>query len=264
MNSFVRTPDASQHAHEPRVIPSQPDDVPAECAVAIIMDGNGRWAQLRGLDVNAGHAEGGRTLRRTVEAALDLRVRELTVYAFSTENWQRPEGEVAGIMELFVDILAREVPDMRVEGVRMRFIGRRDGLAERVLRQMEWAESETMDGDRLTLVIAFNYGGRAEIVDAARAIALAHGAEAITEASISRHLYAADLAEPDLIIRTGGDQRTSNFLVWQGAYAELVFTDVLWPDFRMEDLASALREFGTRERRFGARDECSPAGDAAL
>mgnify|MGYP006286887107 CR=1 FL=1 len=242
------------------MLPPQLPDVPAGCAVGIIMDGNGRWATARGLDVNAGHAEGGVTLRQTVESALDLRVSELTVYAFSTENWRRSEHEVHGIMELFVDILAREVPDLRVEGVRIRFIGRRDGLSQRVLDQMVWAEQETIDGDRLTLVIAFNYGGRAEIVDAVRAVVTRDGVEAVTEAAISQHLYGGDLAEPDLIIRTGGDQRTSNFLLWQGAYAELVFTDVLWPDFSFDTLADALREYGRRERRFGGRIEQAEAG----
>ncbi len=223
------------------------------CSVAIIMDGNGRWATARGLDVNAGHAEGGATLRRTVESALDLRVSELTVYAFSTENWRRSADEVHGIMELFVDILAREVPDLAREGVKMRFIGRRSGLSERVLDQMQWAESSTTSGDRLTLVIAFNYGGRAEIVDAVRAAAAEHGIDALTEELVSEHMYASDLSEPDLIIRTGGDQRISNFLVWQGAYSELVFTQVLWPDFSFDTLADALREYASRERRFGGR-----------
>ena len=218
------------------------------------MDGNGRWAVRRGLPVTEGHRVGGTALRRATEAALDLRISELTVYAFSTENWRREAPEVEGIMELFVELLTREVPDLHEEGVRMRFMGRRAGLSDHVVERMEWAESTTHDNTSMTLTIAFNYGGRAEIVDAARAIAADGGVEAITEDSLSGALYLPDLRDPDMIIRTAGEQRTSNFLIWQGAYAELVFTDTLWPDFDIGDLSAALREYGQRERRFGGRD----------
>lgn len=251
MSEAAPTPHPS--GKTPRPTPPQPDGVPIGTSIAIIMDGNGRWAEQHGHDVTEGHRVGGRALRRTVEAALDLRVDELTVYAFSTENWQRPAGEVTGIMELFVELLTREVPDLDNEGVRMRFIGRHDGLSDRILERMEWAETTTRGNERMTLVIAFNYGGRAEIVDAARAIASKHGVEGITEAAISEALYLPDLRHPDLIIRTAGERRTSNFLVWQGAYSELVFTDVLWPDFGIEPLELALREYAGRDRRFGGR-----------
>lgn len=217
------------------------------------MDGNGRWAAQRSLPVTDGHRAGGTALRRATEAALDLFVSELTVYAFSTENWQREQPEVEGIMDLFVELLTREVPDLHEEGVRMRFMGRREGLTDRVIERMDWAESTTHANTRMTLTIAFNYGGRAEIVDAARAVGARDGWEAITEESIARELYLPDLRDPDMIIRTAGELRTSNFLVWQGAYAELVFTETLWPDFSIDDLAAALGEYAHRERRFGGR-----------
>ncbi|MBC7644090.1 MAG: di-trans,poly-cis-decaprenylcistransferase [Thermoleophilia bacterium] len=230
------------------------------------MDGNGRWATRRDLPVTEGHRAGGTALRRATEAALDLHVSELTVYAFSTENWRREAPEVEGIMELFVELLTREVPDLNEEGVRMRFMGRREGLSGHVIERMEWAESATVTNTRMTLTIAFNYGGRAEIVDAARALAARDGADAITEESISAALYLGDLRDPDLIIRTAGEQRTSNFMVWQGAYSELVFTDTLWPDFNIADLAAALRDYAHRERRFGGRDAAVPtiAADATV
>jgi undecaprenyl diphosphate synthase len=223
-------------------------------AVAIIMDGNGRWAEQRGLPVSAGHREGTRALRRTVEAAIDQAVESLAVYAFSTENWTRPADEVADLMEIFGETIERELPDLANEGVRTRFIGRRDRAPGELLRKMESLEAETADNDRLRLWIAFDYGGRAELVDAARRIA-AGGmeAEAVDEELVAAHLYAPDMPNPDLLIRTSGEFRISNFLLWQLAYAELVFTDTLWPDFGADDLRSALEAYAQRRRRFGGR-----------
>jgi undecaprenyl diphosphate synthase len=215
--------------------------------VAIIMDGNGRWAEQRHLDVGEGHREGARALRRTVENAVDLGILELTAYAFSTENWTRPSPEVEAIMELFAEMIETQTPDLDEEGVRMRFIGRREGVAEDLLRQMEWAERETRDNERMSLYVAFNYGGRAEILDAAERYAGGG------EEEFARHLYAPEMTDPDLLIRTSGERRISNFLLWQCAYAELVFSDVLWPDFERRDLELALEEFELRRRRFGAR-----------
>jgi len=215
--------------------------------VAIIMDGNARWASERGLPVLEGHRRGVDALRRTVRAALDLGVLELTVYAFSTENWTRPQWEVDGLMLLFTDRIRREVPDLDEEGVRMRFIGRRDALSSELLERMEWAERTTGANERMTLYIAFNYGGRAEIVDAAKRF---NGGDAD---EFRKLLYAPEMSDPDLLIRTSGERRLSNYLLWQSAYSELVFSDALWPDFDRADLEAALTEFEARERRFGAR-----------
>lgn len=215
--------------------------------VAIIMDGNARWARDQGLPVLAGHREGARALKRTVRNAVKLGIEELSVYAFSTENWSRPSDEVQGLMAMFAELIASETPELKDEGVRMSFIGRTDGVSEDLLRQMNWAEQETADRTRMRLWVAFNYGGRAEIVDAARSFT--EGGEE----EFSKHLYAPEMADPDLLIRTSGEHRTSNFLIWQCAYSELVFTDVNWPDFDMEHLEDALEEFAARERRFGAR-----------
>ena len=215
--------------------------------VAIIMDGNARWASERGLPVLEGHRRGVDALRRTVRAALDLGVLELTVYAFSTENWTRPQWEVDGLMLLFTDRIRREVPDLDEEGVRMRFIGRRDALSGELLERMEWAERTTGANDRMTLYIAFNYGGRAEIVDAAERFTGGGDEE------FRKLLYAPEMTDPDLLIRTSGERRLSNYLLWQSAYSELVFSDALWPDFDRADLEAALTEFEARERRFGAR-----------
>lgn len=215
--------------------------------VAIIMDGNARWARARGLPVLAGHREGARALKRTVRNAVRLGIEELSVYAFSTENWSRPSEEVEGLMAMFAELIASETPELKDEGVRMAFLGRREGVSEDLLRQMDWAERETADRTRMRLWVAFNYGGRAEIVDAARAFS--EGGEE----EFAKHLYRPEMADPDLLIRTSGEHRTSNFLIWQCAYSELVFTDVHWPDFDMEHLESALEEFSARERRFGAR-----------
>jgi undecaprenyl diphosphate synthase len=223
-------------------------------SVAIIMDGNSRWAAGKGLPVEAGHREGTRALRRTVEAAIDLNVRSLTVYAFSTENWLRPPGEVDALMAIFGETIRRELPDLAEQGVRTRFIGRRDRVSDELLRQMEDLELETADRDRLELWIAFDYGGRSELAAAAKRIVEAGlMPEEIDEEVLEAHLYAPDMPEPDLLIRTSGELRISNFLLWQLAYAELVFTDRLWPEFGEEDLRDAVHEYAGRRRRFGTR-----------
>jgi undecaprenyl diphosphate synthase len=223
-------------------------------SVAIIMDGNSRWAASRSLPVEAGHREGTRALRRTVEAAIDLNIRSLTVYAFSTENWLRPPSEVDSLMEIFGETIRRELPDLAEQGVRSRFIGRRDRVSPELLRQMEELEDETADRDRLQLWIAFDYGGRAELAEAARRVVAAGlTAEEIDEDVFAAHLYAPEMAEPDLLIRTSGELRISNFLLWQLAYAELVFSDKWWPDFDAEDLRAAVAQYAGRRRRFGGR-----------
>jgi undecaprenyl diphosphate synthase len=222
--------------------------------VAIIMDGNSRWAAAKGLSVEAGHREGTRALRRTVEAAIDLNIRALVVYAFSTENWLRPPAEVDSLMEIFGETIRRELPDLAEQGVRTRFIGRRDRVSDELQRQMEDLEDETASRDRLDLWIAFDYGGRGELAAAARRIVEAgHAPEEIDEAVFEAYLYGPDMPEPDLLIRTSGELRISNFLLWQLAYAELVFTEQLWPDFGAEDLRSAVRDYAGRKRRFGGR-----------
>jgi len=215
--------------------------------VAIIMDGNGRWAGQRGLGVLEGHREGARALKRTVQNSVKLGIEELTAYTFSTENWTRPDPEVEGLMALFAEMIQSETPELDEEGVKMRFIGRLEGVSDELQRQMEWAEAETADNSRMTLFVAFNYGGRAEILDAA-ARYTGGGEE-----EFGRLMYAPDMTDPDLVIRTSGEIRLSNFLLWQSAYSELVFSEVLWPDFDMPDLEAALEEFESRQRRFGAR-----------
>jgi undecaprenyl diphosphate synthase len=220
-------------------------------AVAIIMDGNGRWAERQGLPVAEGHRAGTKALRRTVEAAIDLGVETLIVYAFSTENWSRPEGEVEDLMEIFGETIERELPDLARQGVRARFLGRRDRAPDELRAQMEGLEDETAHNDRLNLWIAFDYGGRAELLDAARR--LVEAGEEPTEESLRAHLYAPELPDPDLLIRTSGELRISNFLLWQLAYSELVFLDVLWPDFGAEELEDALAAYARRRRRFGGR-----------
>jgi undecaprenyl diphosphate synthase len=223
-------------------------------SVAIIMDGNSRWAAARGLPVEAGHREGTRALRRTVEAAIDLNIRSLIVYAFSTENWLRPPAEVDSLMEIFRETIRRELPDLAEQGVRTRFIGRRDRVSEDLRRQMEELEAQTAARDRLELWIAFDYGGRTELAAAARRLVEAGlSAEEIDEDVLAAHLYAPELPEPDLLIRTSGELRISNFLLWQLAYAELVFTEQLWPDFGADDLRAAVQAYAGRKRRFGAR-----------
>ena len=223
-------------------------------SVAIIMDGNGRWAESRGLPVAEGHRAGTKALRRTVEAAIDLGIESLTVYAFSTENWTRPPDEVDALMEIFHETIDRELPDLCKQGVRTRFIGRRDRAPDELRRRMEEPETETAANSRLELWIAFDYGGRAEIVDAARRLVEdGVAAEAVDEEALGRRLYAPELPDPDLLIRTSGELRVSNFLLWQLAYAELVFVDTLWPDFGDEDLRTALDQYARRRRRFGGR-----------
>jgi undecaprenyl diphosphate synthase len=223
-------------------------------SVAIIMDGNGRWAESRGLPVAEGHRAGTKALRRTVEAAIDLGIDSLTVYAFSTENWTRPPDEVDALMEIFHETIDRELPDLCKQGVRTRFIGRRDRAPDELRRRMADLEAETAANSRLELWIAFDYGGRAEIVDAARRLVEdGVAADAVDEEALGRRLYAPELPDPDLLIRTSGELRVSNFLLWQLAYAELVFVDTLWPDFGDEDLRTALDQYARRRRRFGGR-----------
>jgi undecaprenyl diphosphate synthase len=228
-----------------------PDERPNDAAaryVAIITDGNGRWAAARGLPAVAGHEAGADTVKARLRDAAQLGVRELTVYSFSTENWSRSEDEVSALMEMFARRIELETPELHAEGVRMRFIGRRSDPVPRVLiEQMEWAEGMTSANSRITLFVAFNYGGRAEIVDAARTFTGA------TEQEFRAHLYAPDMHDPDLIIRTSGEQRLSNYLLWQGAYSELVFRDELWPDFSRNAFEASLEEFSARRRRFGGR-----------
>ena len=225
------------------------------------MDGNGRWAQRRGLKRTDGHAAGEEALFDTVEGGLDIGLRWLTVFAFSTENWRRPLDEVRFLMRFNESLLLRRRDDLNERGVRVRFIGRRTGrVPKRVLRHIEDTEALTEKNRRMTLTFAFNYGGRAEIVDAVRAIAEEARArrlkpDRIDERVISRHLYAPDMPDPDLLVRTSGEYRISNYLLWELAYAELVFTDVLWPDFRRDDLFAAIAEYQRRERRFGAIEE---------
>jgi undecaprenyl diphosphate synthase len=211
------------------------------------MDGNARWAQARGLPVLAGHRQGAKVLKQTVKDAVKIGVKELTVYAFSTENWQRPRDEVEGLMAMFAELIDSETPELNEEGVRMRFIGRRDEVSDRLQDRMNWAEAETEANTRMTLFVAFNYGGRAEILDAAAKF------EGGSEEDFRRFLYAPEMSDPDLLIRTSGEIRTSNFLLWQCAYSELVFTDRLWPDFTEADLQAAIDEYEARGRRFGAR-----------
>jgi undecaprenyl diphosphate synthase len=222
--------------------------------VAIIMDGNGRWAERRGLPVAEGHREGTKALRRTVEAAIDLGLETLVVYAFSTENWSRPAGEVDSLMDIFGETIERELPDLARRGVRTRFMGRRDRAPAELQEQMVRLEEETAGNERLNLWIAFDYGGRAEIVEAARRLAEA-GVDPgeITEDLLRANLYAPELPDPDLLIRTSGELRVSNFLLWQLAYSELVFLDRLWPDFGRDELEHALADYASRRRRFGGR-----------
>ena len=221
--------------------------------VACVMDGNGRWAQKRGLKRTEGHAAGEDALFDAVEGALDLGLDHFTVYAFSTENWKRPPDEVRYLMGFNEGILMRHTDELDEKGVRIRFLGRRDWrVPRRILRRIDESTAQTRDNTRMTFNVAFNYGGRAEIVDAVKAIA-AEGIPAgkITEKIIRQHLYDPLLPDPDLVVRTSGEYRISNFLLWELAYSELVFTDVLWPDFRRENLFDAVREFQARDRRFG-------------
>ena len=241
-----------QLLRRPSPTPLEPGEIPR--SVAIILDGNGRWAEARGLPVEAGHREGTRALRRTVEAAIDLGIESLTVYAFSTENWLRPPPEVDSLMEIFSETIDRELPDLAKQGVRTRFIGRRDRAPEELQARMGELEYETAARDRLQLWIAFDYGGRAELADAARRMIAAKLApEEVDEDVLAAYLYAPDMPDPDLVIRTSGELRISNFLLWQLAYAELAFVDTLWPDFGEDDLRKGVAEFASRRRRFGRR-----------
>jgi undecaprenyl diphosphate synthase len=215
--------------------------------VAIITDGNGRWAERRGLEAIEGHEAGADVVKERLRDAVEFGVEELTVFSFSTENWSRPRHEVEGLMRMFRDRIDRETPELHDEGVRMRFIGRRDGIDSELIKRMAWAEDLTKDNERISFFVAFNYGGRAEIVDAAAAF------EGSTEEEFRKRLYAPEMHDPDLLIRTSGELRISNYLLWQCAYSELVFRDELWPDFSREAFKESLEEFEARRRRFGAR-----------
>jgi undecaprenyl diphosphate synthase len=215
--------------------------------VAIITDGNGRWARQRGLPVVDGHQAGADAVKARLRDAVELGIEELTVFSFSTENWSRPADEVAALMRMFGERIDRETPELGEEGVRMRFIGRREGVPAELLERMRWAEEETRENSRITLFVAFNYGGRAEIIDAAERYS--GGGEDAFRAG----LYAPDMHDPDLLIRTSGEQRISNYLLWQCAYSELVFRDELWPDFDRAAFEAALDEYSGRVRRFGGR-----------
>ncbi len=215
--------------------------------VAIITDGNGRWAQQRGLSVAEGHEAGADTVKARLRDAADLGIRELTVYSFSTENWNRSPEEVAALMGMFSERILGETPELHEEGVKMRFLGRREGVLPELIEQMEWAEAKTAENTRITLYVAFNYGGRSEILDAA--VKYTGGGED----EFRKLLYAPEMHDPDLLIRTSGEQRISNYLLWQAAYSELHFTDVLWPDFSRADFEEALASYEARVRRFGGR-----------
>jgi len=215
--------------------------------VAIITDGNGRWASRRDLSVVEGHRAGADVVKERLRDAAELGIEELTVYSFSTENWSRPAEEVQGLVRMFGERITAETPELKRENVRMRFIGRREGIDAGLAERMEWAEAETAGNARITLYVAFNYGGRAEILDAARRFSGG------TEEDFQRLLYAPEMHDPDLLIRTSGEQRLSNYLLWQCAYSELVFRDELWPDFDRPALEACLREYETRQRRFGSR-----------
>jgi undecaprenyl diphosphate synthase len=215
--------------------------------VAIITDGNGRWAQRRGLRPIEGHEAGADVVKERLRDAVEFGVEELTVFSFSTENWSRPQGEVEGLMRMFRERIDRETPELHDEGVRIRFLGRRDGIDPKLVERMEWAEALTAGNDRIRFFVAFNYGGRAEIVDAAAAF------QGSTEEEFRAQLYAPEMHDPDLLIRTSGELRISNYLLWQCAYSELVFRDELWPDFSRDAFKESLEEFEARKRRFGAR-----------
>jgi undecaprenyl diphosphate synthase len=216
--------------------------------VAIITDGNGRWARQRGLPELAGHEAGADIVKARLRDAVDLEIKELTIYSFSTENWNRSPEEVSGLMAMFARRIDQETPELHEEGVRMRFIGRRaDPVPSELIKRMEWAEGLTAQNTRITLFVAFNYGGRAEIIDAARSFT------GDSEEDFRARLYAPEMHDPDLIIRTSGELRLSNYLLWQGAYSELVFRDELWPDFSREAFEQSLEEFAARQRRFGRR-----------
>jgi len=235
------------------VIPDGIDPARIPAHVAVVMDGNGRWAESRGLPRTEGHTRGEEALFDTVEGALELGIEWLTVYAFSTENWRRPADEVRFLMGFNETLLLRRRDELHAKNVRVRYIGRRDWrVPRRVQRNIDEAVEMTSKNRRMTLNLAFNYGGRAEIVDAVRSlVATGIAADKITEKRLREHLYAPDMPDPEMMIRTSGEYRISNFLLWELAYSELVFMDVLWPDFRREHLFDAVREFQSRSRRFG-------------
>jgi undecaprenyl diphosphate synthase len=220
-------------------------------AVAIIMDGNGRWAAGRGVTVAEGHRAGSRALRPVVETAIDAGVESLAVYAFSTENWARSADEVSALMEIFGETIDRELLDLAEQGVRTQFVGRRDRAPDWLQAKMRELEEATSGETRLSLWIAFDYGGRAELVEAARRIA--ESGEDVDEETFARHLYAPEMPDPDLVIRTSGELRVSNFLLWQSAYAEFIFIDTLWPDFGPDEFRAAIEDYASRRRRFGGR-----------
>ncbi|MDD2452316.1 MAG: polyprenyl diphosphate synthase [Synergistaceae bacterium] len=229
-----------------------PDNLPSPFHVALIMDGNGRWAKKRFLPRLLGHRAGIKALERTVRAAWNLGVTHLSVYAFSTENWSRPETEVKGLMSLFRFSLRRKVEEIQKENVRIRFAGTRSGMPSDVLELMDWAENATADNTGLTLIACLNYGGRREIMDAVNAILSEGRTGPVSEKEFAARLYLPDVPDPDLIIRTSGEQRLSNFWLWEGAYSELYFTQTLWPDFGPGDLEAAIEHFTGRERRYGS------------
>jgi undecaprenyl diphosphate synthase len=232
---------------------AEPKPEPAEVprAVAIVMDGNGRWASAHGVSVAEGHRAGSRALRPIVETSIDLGLESLAVYAFSTENWTRSTDEVGSLMEIFGETIDRELLDLAREGVHTQFVGRRDRAPDWLQARMADLEAATAGVSRLNLWIAFDYGGRAEIVEAARRIV--ESGDDIDESSFARHLYAPGMPDPDLVIRTSGELRLSNFLLWQSAYAEFAFTDTLWPDFGPAEFRAAIEEYASRRRRFGGR-----------
>jgi len=224
--------------------------------IAIIMDGNGRWAEQRNKSRSAGHKEGVKTLKKIVKAAANLKIESLTVYAFSTENWKRPKAEVNFLLTLMKRTIRNEIDELLENGVRIKFIGRKDGLSNNLIKEFEYIENKSRHNNNLTLNIAFNYGGRAELTDAAKKIAADLKNDQIDlnefdENDFANYLYDQELNNIELLIRTGGDLRLSNFLLWQSAYAELYFTDKFWPDFNQEDLKQAIKSFKNRERRFG-------------
>ena len=238
-------------------VPSQPESSGVPVHVAIIMDGNGRWAQSRGLSRAAGHAEGSEAVRRTVKASKQLGIRYLTLYGFSLENWKRPAKEIADLMGLLRLYLRKEIAELDREGVRIRFIGDRTLLEPDIVSLIEMSEQKTRGNTQLDLIVALSYGSRQEITTAARQLALDVAAgeidpDTIDEDTLNARLFTRDIPDADLIVRTSGEQRLSNFLLWQAAYAELVFTDVFWPDFSREELEKSIAEFGRRERRYGA------------
>jgi undecaprenyl diphosphate synthase len=234
-------------AAHPRAIPQH---------VAIIMDGNGRWAAARGVPRAVGHREGAKAVRRSIEAAIGQGVKYLTLFAFSSENWQRPAAEVSDLRGLLLQYLRSELQELHEAGVRLKVIGEHARFGPNIVAELNAAEVKTANNERLTLVLALSYGGRADILSAAkRAIAEGVAPESLTAEKFASLLTTAGVPDPDLLIRTSGEQRLSNFLLWQAAYAELVFLDVLWPDFNEQDFAAAVTKFGARERRFGARPE---------